>query len=341
MAKSTIFGLEETDPKKKFTLQAAQSTAPVGDDSSSSLTAPTTPFSNLPLIQSVAQNIIGSQPGANLPANFKFTGAYENRNRGLQQEESDAGFRRRNTLADIDEQYQTTQRKSADLRNIAYKQLVENMASRGLGASGIHAQEQGKLETNYTDYLNDLATSRARGITGVENDYSSILNEISRRREGLFGEQQKGEEDRKLREEQAKAAAEAQRVQAEQQAAMLQEIAKAQESARSAAQAASAARALPSYSAPSIGGGGGYYQQPQQEQQAAPQSNLIVLPPFGQGVQQSQVKSWIVNNVDRNLAGNAPALDAVMNALIKNPNGMTTEQISAVINNTGYGQGAL
>lgn len=339
---STIFGLtDEQDPKKRMALQSGQIS--IGDSGTSSdLSIPTAQFSNLPKIQQVAASIVGQAPSiraAQLPANFSFTGKYEAANRGLQQEESDAGLARRNQLANIDEQYQRAQTKSSDLRDIAYKQLVESMASRGLGASGIHAQEQAKLEKNYNDYLNELAYSRGQALSGVEGSYASILNDIARRREGLFGEQQAAEEERRLREEQAKAAAEAQRQQAEQQQKMLEQIAQAQEAARRAAEAASAARAMPVYTPVSIGsGGGGGYSAPE-PQAPEPQQNptLITLPPFGQGAQQADVKNWIVNNVDRNLANNPIALDAVFQALLKNRSGLTTAQISAIINNVGYG----
>lgn len=350
---STVFGLNPVDPKKKFTLQSAIGQTPVDDQQIDPSQIPTSPYSALPagsVFQGIAQGIVGKTPtvrSANIPANYKFSGTYDVANRGLSQEESDAALGRRNTLATVDEDFQKAQRKAAELKDIAFKQLQQSMANRGLSFSGINVDETGKQEKNYVDYLNDLGTSRGRALAGVENNYAGILNDIARRREGLFGAQQKDEEDRRLREEQVKAQAEAARVQREQQQAMLAEIAKAQEAARQAAQAAAAARALPTYSAPSLagGGGGGYYApQPAPEPQAAPtrDPNVIALPPFGPGASESGVKNWIVNNVDRGLANNAPALDAVMKALIKaGGRGLSLAEISATINNTGYGQGGV
>lgn len=320
------YGLIATDPKKKFATQVASGVDP-NEDQSGNTQLPTANFSKLPTIQAPTV-AVGPAPAvhqANIPANFQFTGAYEAANRALAQQESDASLQRRNSIADLDSQYRDILQKGADLQAIARTQLQENLASRGLMMSGINAQASGQQEKSYNQALADAAQARARGLSGIEGDYANVLNELARRREGLFYDQQKEEEAKRLQQEQLKAQAEAQRVQAEQQAAMLAQIQAAQETARQAAMAAAAASQLPRYSAPSLpayGGGGGYAPEPT----AAPNNN-IVLPNFQS---EQQARGWVRDTLDRNASDEA--VGQVINYLMRaGANGLPLSDIAWLI----------
>lgn len=318
MATST-YGLIQTDPKKKFTLQTAQ--ANVDDPDQSGGTAlPTANFANLPTIAAPAARAANAtlRPAA-VPANFQFTGRYDAANRGLLQQESDAGLARRNNLADVDEQYRNASQRSGDLAAIARTQLQENMASRGLMMSGINAQATGQQETQYNQYLQDLAASRARALAGIETDYAGVLNQSSRSREGLFFDQQQEEEERRLQEERLKAEATARQQQADQQAQALQQMQAAQEAARQAAMAAAAAASRPSYQPTQIGGGGGggYGGPPPSAQPVQQQNgNWVQAPHLAQGTTMASFGNWVHNNLDANASPNA--IKAVLNVFNAN-----------------------
>lgn len=315
MATST-YGLIQTDPKKKFALQTAQ--VGVDDPDQSGGTAlPSANFSTLPTIQNPTVKSNVTVNPASIPANYQFTGRYDALNRALGQQESDAALARRNNLADIDEQFRNTTQKGADLAAIARTQLQENMASRGLMMSGINAQATGEQEKNYNSYLQDLAASRARAMSGVESDYASVLNQLFRQREGLFFDQQQEEQERKLQEERLKAEAEAKRVQAEQQAAMLQQIQAAQDAARQAAMAAAAAASRPTYNPVAIGGGGygGAPSPAQPTQQYKPGEQRVTMPNVAQGMTQAGWLNWVHSNLDANAS--PAAAQAVLQQLMK------------------------
>ncbi len=318
------YGLISSDPKKKFSTQLAAGTA-LEDENVDQARLPTANFSSLPGL-AVNQNIGTPQAvrAANVPANFKFTGAYEAANRALAEQESNAALGRRNSIADLDSQYRDVMQKSTRMQDMARTALQESMASRGLTMSGINAQGVGQQETEYNTYLNDLAQNRARGLSGIENNYAGLLNELSRRREGLFYDQQKEEEDRKLEQERLKAEAAAQQQQAQQQQAMLAQIQAAQESARRAASAATAAAAAGQFQMPQIGGGygGGAPPAAQPTQQYKPGEQRVTMPSGANGMNQAGWTNWVHNNLDANAS--PAAVQAVLQQLMKDqPNGGT------------------
>lgn len=325
MAASSVFGLIQTDPKKKFTLQTAIN--PEDDEGQGEL--PTANYSAVPKIaapfaQGVANATIRQ---AQIPANFQFTGAYEAANRALAQEESDAALGRRNNIAQVDQQYRDALARSGDLASIARTQLQENLASRGILQSGINAQAAGQQEKEYNYHLGELGKSRANALSGIETNYAGLLNELARRREGLFFDQQKEEEQKRLQEERLKAEAEAKRVEAEQRAVMLEQIRQQTEAAQRAAQAAAAASQLPSYAPPALAGGGGYGQSGYgAPPQAAPSQNVVL--PRVQSEQEA--KAWVKNNIDQ--WASPEAVNQVVAHLVKaGANGIPLQDIAWLI----------
>lgn len=318
------YGLISSDPKKKFATQLAAGAA-LEDENVDQSQLPTANFSTLPTLQ--VNSSVGTPQAvraANVPANFKFTGAYEAANRALAEEESNAALGRRNSIADLDSQYRDVMQKSTRMQDLARTALQENMASRGLTMSGINAQGVGQQETDYNQYLNDIATQRARGLSGIENNYAGLLNQLSRRREGLFYDQQQEEENKRLESERLKAEAAAQQQQAQQQQAMLAQIQAAQESARRAASAAAAAAAAGSFQMPQIGGGGygGAPSPAQPSQQYKPGEQRITMPNVAQGMNQAGWLNWVHSNLDANAS--PAAAQAVLQQLMKDqPNGGT------------------
>lgn len=312
MVASSVYGLIQTDPRKKFTLQTAIN--PEDDDDQSDLALPTANFSSVPTIATPTGSAIRSNAtvhAANIPANFQFTGAYEAANRALAQQESDAALARRNNITSVDQQYRDALARSGDLASIARTQLQENLASRGLATSGINAQAVGQQEGEYNYQLGELGKARANALSGIEANYADVLNQLYRQRESLFGQQQKDEEDRRLQEERLKAEAEAKRVQAEQQAQMIAAMRQQAEAAARAAAAAAAASQIPSYSPPSLGfgagGGGAGYSPPQQQG-----NGNIVLPRFQS---EQQARGWVRDTLDRNASDQA--VSQVINYLMR------------------------
>ncbi len=332
---SGIYGLLAPGNKGKLSLQTLGSAA-LGDEDVDESGLPTSPFTNLPLQMGGAPSPaqIAQIQAANIPQGFQFTGAFDARNRGLLQQESDAGLNRTNSLAAIAEQFLQATRQAEQSNAKGRKSLFASLADRGALGSGAALQSVADYDTEFNDYLNNLSRARAADSANAENSYASILNQLGRQREGLVSEQQQYEEQRRLEEERVRAEAERQRVAEEQRREQINQMIAAQQAAQQAAQAAAAAAAArPSYSMPSFGGGGGgggasYGSAPQAPQ---PQQGLIQLPQFGPGVSRQAVESWIVNNIDRNLAGNAGALNGIIREFQQNGGVTSLDRISQII----------
>lgn len=309
MAIGDVFGLQK--PKGgAYSLQSAARGVLDGQNEDPNL-LPTNPFGEI-APTSLAPAAVQSIQQANLPENYQFTGEFDAANRALQQQESDAGFKRTQTLQQIAEAFLRANQSASEDKSKARTQLLESLGSRGLGDSGVTVTKSSELETNYQKYLDDLARARASDVAGVENSYASILNNVGRQREGLFSAQQKAEEARKLEEERIRAEAVRQQQEAEARRAQLEMIAAAQEQARAAMQQATAAAQV-SYSPVAIGGGG--YSPSTPSAPAAPTQERIVLPFLNatSNVPGATVQNWVKKNVDPNLSGES--LNAVIYAL--------------------------
>lgn len=300
---SNIFGLAPAK-QGKYSLQTlAQSsldgTAPEG--------LPTNPFSALPLSQSApATTAVQQVTPAALPGDYKFTGTYDAANRGLQQEESDAGFARRSNLQQIAEAYIKANTRAAETQDKTRRSLFEQLADKGASSSGGALDKDAELSTSYQRYLDDLASARAVDQAGIENNYAGILNSVSRRREGLFGQQQAEEESRRMEEARLQAETERQNAEAEMRRQEMAALIQSQEAARAAAEMAAQQAAAMSVSySPVSYGGGGYTPSSGGGSPSGAVQDKVVLPFLGatSNVPASAVNSWIKKNVDPTLSG--------------------------------------
>lgn len=319
-APSSIYGLLSPKGKGALSLQTLGQAA-LGEEEVDENGLPTSPFAALP-----AGSLGGAGTGpvsvqavqaANIPANFQFTGEFDARNRALLQQETDAGFSRTNTLAQIADQYLQAMRQAEKQQTKGRKSLFASLADRGALGSGAALESVGEFDTSYNDYLNNLSRGRASDIANAENSYASVLNQLGRQREGLVSQQQQAEEQRRIEEERVRAEAARQAQLEEQRRTQIQQMIDAQQQAAAAAQAAAqAAQASMSYNPVSFGGGGGGggYGYEQQQPVHTPPGN-IVMPNWGQGVTRAGVENWVRTNVDRYVSGRA--MDAVIQELTR------------------------
>jgi len=350
---SNIFGLMASDPNKgKLSLQTLAGKVldpngqPVTSDTYDGVPN-TNPYTALPYSQiqaSANAPQVAQVNAANLPANFQWTGEFDAANRGLQQQESDAGLKRNNSLQSIADTYLRATQEAGDTQHKSTLALAASMAGRGLLGSTPTLVANADLSTNYQKYLDKLGYAKAQDVAGVENNYASVLNNASRTRESLASQQQAKEEARRLAEAQAQAEAVRQQQEAEMRRQEIQQLVQAQQAAQAAAEQAAQAAAAASYSynPPSFGGGGydyggGGYSAPQ----AAPvqQEEARVALPFNSAtsnVPRSAVEKWVKTNIDPNLGGGK--LNAVISALSNSgTTGLTRTQIAQIIANAGGG----
>ena len=325
---SSIYGLLNPKGKGALSLQTIGS-APLGEQDDENTGLPTSPFANLPITPGVSGTPaqIQAVQAANIPANFQFTGEFDAANRGLLQQETDYGFSRTNTLAQLAEQYQQSIRQAEKQQMQGRKSLFASLADRGALGSGAALSSVADFDTEYNDYLNNLSRERASGVANAENSYASALNQLGRQREGLVSKQQAAEEARRLQEEQLKAEAARNAQLEEQRRGDIQRMIESQNAATAAAQAATAAAQRATYSNGfSGGGGGGGYGgggggQPQQ-QQYKPGEQRVTMPSGANGMGQSGWTNWVHNNLDANAS--PAAVQAVLQQLMKDqPRGGT------------------
>jgi hypothetical protein len=304
--------------------------------------------------QQGAAGITGTTPTitpANIAAGFQWTGEYDAANRGLQQQESDAGLGRTNSLASIAEQYAIAMRKAEEQGSKGKKSLFARLADKGALGSGMALEDIAEYDTSYNDYLNDISRSRASDLAGVETNYATRLNSIGRERETLAARQQTAEQARMK--EEARLASVATQAAAENEARrqQLADMAAAQQAAAQAAQQAiAAASAQVNYNPPSVSN---YYgdnsdesysppveQAPAQASQAPAQAEPpIVLPPFGHGSGSAPLL-WIKKNIDPTL--NSSEVSLVLGAMNRaGAQGMTRTQLGQFIQGMRIDQGSF
>lgn len=339
MATTGILGFkqtpqEEDERRRQMALQSLGMTNPnmVGQDPSG---AASNPFEELKPKYLNATGTPTSVAPANLPEGFQFTGSFADRDKALRQMESDAGAKRQTQISYLDEDHQVATRKAQNVQQQAQKALQAKLAAQGMGQSGAVVVGDQELSTKYQDYLNDLNRSRSRGIADVESDYASVLNSLSRTREGFVREQQEQEEARRL--EQARVEAETARLAREEadRKALMDQLLAQQEAQRLANEQAQAALLASRYYPTSIGGGGGggggdYYEEPQAPAPQAPK-DMVVLPFLsgGQRATQGNIDNWIRQNVDPWVSGTA--LAKVREVLMSSPQGVDRNDLGWLI----------
>lgn len=345
---SNIFGLLSTAGKGKATLQQI-GTQPVDGENIDQNGLPSSPFATL----NPAAQMGGSSPQqvaqiqqANIPQNFQFTGEWDAANRALQQQESDAGLVRTNTLAGIASQFLNANQAAEKDFNKNRTRLYEALADRGALGSSASLDRVGELETDFQSYLDRLAQQRAYDMSAAENQYASLVNNIGRQREGLVSRQQQAEEQRRLEEARLQAEAERAAREEQQRQEQIQQLIQAQEQARIAAeearqQALAAQTMYSSISLPTFSGGGGYSGGigggggggGSAAPAPAPSPDIVRLPVFGNGVTTKAVDNWIRTNVDPNITGTT--LAKVREVLSKaGPNGVSRSDLAWLIQNT-------
>lgn len=321
MATNSIYGLVNPTSKGKLSLQSLGQGV-LEDDTQAPQQSNASPWAAAPLPTqtpgdgSLVQRL--QLNPAQIAANFQWTGEYDAANRALQQQESDAGYGRSNALAQIAQKYLEANRMAETDYNKGRRMQFEGLADRGIIDSSPAVEAVTEYDTEFNAYLDRLAKAKAYDEMGVENSYTSALNQLGRQRESLAAQQQAEEEARRV--EEARVAAEAERQAREEQLRreQINQLIQAQEQARIAAEQAQqqALAASYSYSAPpsyDYGGGGydyggGYYEEPAPAPAPAPaRQDIVVLPTFGNGVTTQAVDNWIKKNVDPYVSGTALA----------------------------------
>lgn len=200
-----------------------------------------------------------------------FNPEFAQRDLGIQRQMADLGLFKEQNKQAVGQEYERNVSKANTLQAQARKKLMERMSGQGILQSGIHGQQQGELNTAHQNYLGDLEHARAAGWSGVESDYATRMNQLALAREGLYGEQQQVEEQRRLQAAQAEAERQARAQAQAQQEAMLQQMA-AQQAAQQ--QALMAQIQSQQFSAPSFSGGGYQGYTPQGPNWSAPAANF-------------------------------------------------------------------
>lgn len=320
MATSNMYGLINPVAKGKLSLQSLGQGV-LEDDTQAPQQGNASPWSAAPLPQGSGDGSLVQRLALNpaqIAANFQWTGPYDAANRALQQQESDAGLSRTNSLSQIAARYLESNRQAQTDYERGRRKQFEGLADRGGLQSSAALDLLSEYDTDFNSYLDRLSKAKAYDEMGVENQYTSLLNQLGRQREGLASQQQAEEEARRV--EEARIAAEAQRqaVEEENRRQQIQQLIAAQEQARLAAEAAqqAALAASYSYSAPGggydMGGGGDYYggggyAEPAPAPAPRPTQDMVVLPTFGNGVTTQAVDNWIKKNVDPYVSGTALA----------------------------------
>lgn len=345
MATNSIYGLVDPVGKGKLSLQSLGQG--VLEDDTKAPQQQTSPWASapLPVTGDPASLQKVSLTPAQIAANFQWTGEFDAANRALQQQESDVGLARSNSLAQIASKFLEANRQAETDYNKGRRKQFEGLADRGILQSSPALEAVTEYDTEFNSYLDRLAKAKAYDEMSTENAYTSTLNQLGRQREGLAAQQQAAEEARRV--EEARVAAEAERQAREEQLRreQIQQLIQAQEQARLAAEQAQQAALAASYaySAPGGGyeyGGGGYdggdyYSEPEAPAPAAPQprADVVVLPVFGNGVTTQAVDNWIKKNVDPNVSG--AALAKVREVLSKaGPSGVSRSDLGWLIKNT-------
>lgn len=340
MATSNMYGLINPVAKGKLSLQSLGQGV-LEDDTQAPQQGNASPWSAAPLPQGSGDGSLVQRLALNpaqIAANFQWTGPYDAANRALQQQESDAGLTRANSLAQIAASYLESNRQAQTEYDRGRRKQFEGLADRGIITSSPALEAVSQYDTDFNAYLDRLSKAKAYDEMGVENQYTSLLNQLGRQREGLASQQQAEEEARRV--EEARIAAEAQRqaVEEENRRQQIQQLIAAQEQARLAAEAAqqAALAASYSYSAPGGGydmGGGGGYAEPAPAPAPRPTQDMVVLPTFGPGVTTKAVDNWIKKNVDPNISGTT--LAKVREVLSKaGPSGVSRADLGWLITNT-------
>lgn len=342
MATSNMYGLINPVAKGKLSLQSLGQGV-LEDDTQAPQQGNASPWSAAPLPQGSGDGSLVQRLALNpaqIAANFQWTGPYDAANRALQQQESDAGLTRANSLAQIAASYLESNRQAQTEYDRGRRKQFEGLADRGIITSSPALEAVSQYDTDFNAYLDRLSKAKAYDEMGVENQYTSLLNQLGRQREGLASQQQAEEEARRV--EEARIAAEAQRqaVEEENRRQQIQQLIAAQEQARLAAEAAqqAALAASYSYSAPGggydMGGGGDYYGGGGYAAPAPrPTQDMVVLPTFGPGVTTKAVDNWIKKNVDPNISGTT--LAKVREVLSKaGPSGVSRADLGWLITNT-------
>ena len=346
VTQNSIYGLTSTQGKGKFSLQTLGTKAVEDDTQAQPSQSPwaAKTASLTPQAQGVENmNRVQLTP-AQIAANFQWTGPYDAANRALQQQESDAGLSRSNTLAQIASSFLEANRQAEGDYTKGRRRQWEGLADRGIVNSSPALEAVTEYDTEFNSYLDRLAKTKAYDEMGVENQYASTLNQLGRQREGLASQQQAEEEARRVEEAKLAAEAERQAREEENRRQQIQQMIAAQEQARLAAEAASQAALAASYTYSAPGGGdygfsgGGYdgggfsggYEEAPAPAPAAPARDMVVLPAFAPGVTTTAVDSWIKKNVDPNVSGTA--LKKVREVLSKaGPGGVSRSDIAWLI----------
>lgn len=171
------------------------------------------------------------------PQGFQFSPDFANRFTGYDEQfaqlDSDQEFGRRG----IEDEYSNFGQRLQKQQGVDLDQLQTRMADQGILRSGINVGEQGKINENFTNAMNQLASSKGRDVEGLVRDFAG-------RRSGLQGQlmsdirgQAQSELEKALEkarlESEAKAAKQAQEENARQLAEMRAQI-EAQNAARAA-----------------------------------------------------------------------------------------------------------
>lgn len=343
VTQNSIYGLMPTQGKGKFSLQTLGAKAVEDDTQAQPSQSPwSAKAASLAPAQGVENmNRVQLTP-AQIAANFQWTGPYDAANRALQQQESDAGLSRNNTLAQIASSFLEANRQAEGDYTKGRRRQWEGLADRGIVNSSPALEAVTEYDTEFNSYLDRLAKAKAYDEMGVENQYASTLNNLGRQREGLASQQQAEEETRRVEEARLAAEAERQAREEESRRQQIQQMIAAQEQARLAAEAASQAALAASYTYSAPGGGdygfsgggydgGGFYQEEAPAPApVAPARDMVVLPAFAPGVTTTAVDSWIKKNVDPNVSGTA--LKKVREVLSKaGPGGVPRSDIAWLI----------
>lgn len=182
-----------------------------------------------------------------------FNPEFAQRATGLDRQAADLALYRDRGRQSVDQDYERNVSTANTMQQQARKKLMERMSGQGILQSGIHGQQQGELSTAHQKYLDDLGYARASNLSGVESDYAQRMNQIALQREGLFGEQQQVEEQRRLEAARVQAERQAREQAAAQEAALMQQLAQQQAQQQQAILAQIQAQ---QFSAPSFSGGG-------------------------------------------------------------------------------------
>ena len=231
-----------------------------------------------------------------------FNPEFAQRATGIDRQMADLGLYKNQNAQGVNQEYERSLSQANTLQTAARKKLMERMSGQGILQSGIHGQQQGELNTAHQRYLDDLGYQKAAGLSSVESDYATRMNQLALQREGLFGEQQQVEESRRLEAARIQAERQAQEQAAQQQQAYLAQIQAQQQASQAALMAQIQAQ---QYAAPSFSGGGYQGYTPQPTNWSAPAANF------------DDIVNW-ANQMRGNYSTNRNAFNADVTRLLQN-----------------------